>query len=74
MGDATSASQPRTPARLKLGECPDTPRLGVTPTGDDLLADAEAAVLSESEWLTGQQRDAARRAAESLTRRARDFA
>jgi DNA-directed RNA polymerase specialized sigma24 family protein len=73
MGDATSASQPRAPARLQPGNCQGTPRPGVTPAGDDLLADADAALLTESEWLSGQQRDAARRAAESLSRRSRDL-
>jgi hypothetical protein len=59
MGDVTPASQPRTPARIQPGECPTD----VSPAGGDLLADAEAAVLTESEWLSGQERDAARRAA-----------
>jgi hypothetical protein len=69
MGDVTPASQPRTPARIQPGECPTD----VSPAGGDLLADAEAAVLTESEWLSGQERDAARRAAESLARRAHDL-
>jgi hypothetical protein len=73
MGDVRPASQPRTTALLKPGDCPDASRLDIAPAGDDLVADAEASVVTESKWLNGQQRDAARRAAECLARRARDL-
>lgn len=72
MGDATPASQPCASARLQPGECPE-PALGVAPAGGALLADAEASVRAEADGLSGQQRDAARRAAESLARRAHDL-
>jgi hypothetical protein len=70
-----SASQPRKPACLKPGKCLDAPRPGpgVAPVDGGLIADADDAVLTEAEWLMGQQRDAARRAAESLARRAHDL-
>jgi DNA-directed RNA polymerase specialized sigma24 family protein len=73
MGDVTPASQPRTPVRLKPGDCPGGGASGVTPAALALFADAEDAVLNEAEGLSGQQRDKARRAATSLARRARDL-
>jgi hypothetical protein len=74
MGRATPASQPpRDDARLQPGkENPELQHRGVMPAGEELLADADAALASESGWLTGPERDAARRAAESLARRMRD--
>jgi hypothetical protein len=76
MGRATPASQPpRPPACLKPGEEDQAIEpCDVTPFGDDLLADAEAAVLAEPGWLSSRERDEARRAAESLARRLEDQA
>ena len=76
MERATSAGQPpRPPAHLKP-EDQGINTLATGSAGDELLADAEAAVLAEHEagWLTHQERDEARRAAESLARRLEDQA
>ena len=73
MGASSASQPPREPARLKPGkEDYDLPRRDVVPVGEELLADADAAAASESGWLGGQERDAARRAAESLARRMQD--
>jgi hypothetical protein len=74
---ATPADQPPRPsACLKPGEGQAISPWDVLPSRDELLADAEAAVLAESEagWITARQRDEARRAAESLARRLEDQA
>ena len=76
MERATSAGQPPRPPALLKPEDQGINTLATGSAGDELLADAEAAVLAEHEagWLTHQERDEARRAAESLARRLEDQA
>jgi hypothetical protein len=75
MGRATPASQPpRDPGRLQPGKDEDAQAgVAVVPVEEALLAATEATVFDEAGELTRQQREAARRAAESLARRQRDL-
>ena len=76
MERATSAGQPARPPALLKPENQGISTLAAGSAGDELLADAEAAVLAEHEagWLTHHERDEGRRAAESLARRLEDQA
>lgn len=83
MAHSASASQPRrSGARLQPGRGPSEishpglpagPDGGILPIGQDLLAEAEAEVLQGGKELSRQDRDRARRAAESLARRGKDL-
>src|SRR5436190_24094847 len=83
MVHSTPASQPRrSGARLQPGrgpgeishpEPPAGPGGGILPIGQDLLAEAETEALEGGKGLSRQDRDRARRAAESLARRGKDL-